>query len=112
MPRALKHLVAILFVLIVAGCGGGGCSGCSGCGMTPLPGGFAAENRIENAGSMRLTDSGIQFLHDHMGTLAKGALGAAGGILTFNVPSSKGDLILGATYEVCPGGPDPAADPP
>ncbi len=112
MPRALKHLVAILFVLIVAGCGGGGCSGCSSCGMTPLPGGFAAENRIENAGSVRLTDSGVGFLRDHIGTIVKGALGATGGILTFNVPSSKGDLILGATYEVCPGGPDPAADPP
>lgn len=113
MPRALKHLVAILFVLIVAGCGGGGCSGCSGCGMTPLPGGFAAEDRIENAGSIRLTDSGVQFLQDNLGTLAKSLVGGGnGGVLTFEVPTSTGKVALGVTYEVCPGGPDPNSDPP
>jgi hypothetical protein len=115
MPRALKHLVAILFVLIVAGCGGGGCSGCSGCGMTPLAGGFAAENRIENAGSVRLTQSGIQFLQDNLGTLAKGILGkngGNGGVLTFNVPTSSGKVAGFVGYSVCPDGPDPNGNPP
>jgi MYXO-CTERM domain-containing protein len=117
MPRLLKHLVAILFVLIVAGCGGGGCSGCSGCGMTPLPGGFPADNRIENAGSVRLTDSGIKFLQDNVGTLAKTLLASGnGGVLTFNVPETSGSQkILGFInfkYTVCPGGADPNANPP
>jgi hypothetical protein len=56
--RVLKHLLAIVSVLVVIGCGGGaGCSSCAGCGVTPLPEGFDAEARVENAGAARITHS-------------------------------------------------------
>jgi hypothetical protein len=112
----LKHLFAIVAVLIIAGCGGGGCGGggCSSCGgVTALPNGFDPAHRIENAGSVRLTKSGLGFLQSNLGTLAKSLLGgmAANGIMTFNVPSSSGSTT-GITYDICPGGPDPNANPP
>lgn len=107
----LKHLIAIVVILVVAGCsGGGGCGGgCAGCGgITPLPNGFDAQHRIENAGSVRLTQSGLGFLQSNIGVLAKGLLGgmSTGGVITFPVPMSSG-----TGYTVCPNGPDPNANP-
>jgi MYXO-CTERM domain-containing protein len=113
LPRHLKHLFWILVVILVAGCAGGGCStGCSGCAMTPLPGGFDPNARIENAGSVRLTSSGLGFLEQNIGILAKTLLsgqGGKGGVLTFPVPSTSGSQ-LGIQYDVCPGGPNPATN--
>ncbi|WP_235879705.1 MYXO-CTERM sorting domain-containing protein [Polyangium aurulentum] len=112
LPRHLKHLFWIMVVILVAGCAGGGCStGCSGCGMTPLPGGFDPNARIENAGSVRLTSSGLGFLEQNIGTLAKTLLGGdgAGGVLTFNIPTTSGSQF-GIDYDVCPGGPNPATN--
>lgn len=112
--RVLKHLVAIVSVIVVIGCSGGGaCGGCSGCGVTPLPEGFDAAARVENAGAARLTQSGLGFLQQNLGPLAKQLLGgdAANGTLTFEVPTSSGSQ-LGIDFEICPGGPDPAANPP
>src|SRR5512141_423113 len=77
----LKHLVAIVAVLIVAGCSGGGCGGggCSSCGgVTPLANGFTPAKRIENAGSVRLTQSGLGFLQSNLATLAQGFLASSG----------------------------------
>src|SRR5205085_7657968 len=90
----LKHVVLVVLFVIAAGCSGGGCSsGCSCGGISPLPEGFKPEKRIENSASMRLTDSGIQFLDDNMGMLAANILGGGnGGILTFQVPSSSGSF--------------------
>ncbi|MFO0588538.1 MAG: hypothetical protein U0441_38825 [Polyangiaceae bacterium] len=81
--------------------------------MTPLPQGFPAEARVENAGSVRLTQSGLGFLQNNLGTLAKSLLGGQGngGVLTFNVPSSSGSAV-GIDYTICPGGPDPNGNPP
>ena len=112
MPRALKHFLTIVLFLIAAGCSSGGCgSGCSSCGVTPLPGGFDPQARIENGASVRVTDSGLQFLHDNLGTLAKGLLGGNGtGVLTFGVPTTSGSKVI--DYEVCPGGPNANANPP
>lgn len=112
----LKHLVAILVVLVVAGCSGGGCGGggCSSCGgVTALPNGFDPNRRIENAGSVRLTQSGLGFLQSNLGVLAKSLLGdmGAGGVIKFDVPSSSGSAS-GFDYTVCPGGPNPNANPP
>lgn len=118
MPRRLlKHLFAILVILIVAGCSGSGCGGCAGCGVTPLPQGFPKEARIENAGSVRLTQAGLGFLSDNLGTLAKGVLGdmGSGGVLTFPIPESTSTtqiLFIDCDITVCPGGPDPNANPP
>lgn len=115
MPRFLKHIIGIMLVILIAGCAGGGCSsGCSGCGITPLPGGFEPNSRIENAGSVRLTDSGLTFLEQNLGPLAKTLLGSSGGnggVITFPVPSTGGSQ-LGIKYDVCPGGPDANANPP
>jgi len=114
MPRRfLKHIFAILVLLIVAGCSGGGCSGCAGCGITPLPQGFPIEARVENAGSVRLTQSGLQFLSANLGTLVKAALGdmGQGGIITFPIDESPVDLTI-TQGTVCPGGPDPNGNPP
>lgn len=115
MPRAVKHLLGILAVLLVLGCSGGGCGGgCSSCGgITPLAEGFKAEARIENAGAVRLTDSGLKFLQDNLGTLAQTLVGGngSGGVLTFDIPSASGSQF-GIDYEACPGGPNPNANPP
>lgn len=117
MPRRLlKHIFAVLVILIVAGCSGGGCGGCAGCGVTPLPQGFPTEARVENAGSIRLTQPGIGFLQNNLGTLAQALLGAGnGGVLTFPVGESQSDVDLGittCTITICKGGPDPNANPP
>ncbi|MEZ4307660.1 MAG: hypothetical protein R3F14_06395 [Polyangiaceae bacterium] len=100
-------------LLIVAGCSGGGCGGCTGCGVTPLPQGFPKEARIENAGSVRITQSGLGFLSANVGTLAQSLLGGMGqgGVLTFEVPPTSGNQS-GIEYKVCPGGPKPNANPP
>ncbi len=114
MPRRLlKHIFAVLVILIVAGCSGGGCGGCAGCGVTPLPNGFPAPARVENAGSVRLTQPGLGFLSANIGTLIKAALGsgANGGVITFPIPESQQDLTI-TTATICPGGADPNANPP
>lgn len=114
IPIALKHLVAIFVVLIVAGCSGGGCtSGCSSCGgITPLAEGFNAQKRIENAGSVRVTQSGLDFLASNLGPLAKSLIGGggSGAVITFPIPATTGGAFP-ATYDVCPGGADPNANP-
>ena len=110
-----RHLVAIVAVLLVAGCGGGGCSSCSCGGVTPLAEGFKPEKRIENSGSVRITDSGVTFLEQNLGTLAKGLLGGAagnGGVLTFNIPNTSDTLGGVIKYNVCPNGANPNANPP
>ncbi len=112
----LRHIVAIVALLIVAGCGGGSCGGggCSSCsGVTPLTNGFEATNRIENAGSLRLMPSGIKFLQNNLGTLAKGLLGSSStnGTLTFDIPATSGSASF-INYSVCSGGANPTANPP
>jgi len=114
MPRLMKHMVGILAVILVIGCSGGGCgNGCASCGLTPLAEGFDPASRIENAGSVRLTSSGLEFLQQNLGGLAKALLGSgtSGGFLTFPVPESTGTAVL-VDYTICPGGADPNATPP
>ncbi len=113
MPRWLKHIVFVLFLVVFAGCAGS-CSSCSGCGMTPLPGGFPSENRIENSASVRLTDSGLKFLGDNLGALAPNLLGAGSanaGVITFDVPKSSFNQS-GFNGDVCPNGSNPNSNPP
>ncbi len=121
MQSWLKHTIFIVFLLVFAGCAGS-CSGCSGCGITPLPGGFPPENRIENASSVRITDSGLAFIGSNLGTIAPQLIGSAAqsnaGVVTFEIPKSKSDIkdpIFGATIgsiNVCPNGPNAGANPP
>ncbi|MCC6554351.1 MAG: hypothetical protein IT372_15320 [Polyangiaceae bacterium] len=79
--------------------------------MTPLADGFKPEDRIENAGSVRLTQSGLDFMEQNLGTLAQSLLGSGtGGVVTFPVPESSGSALI--DYTLCPGGADPNASPP
>ena len=116
MLRLYKQLLAATFFVIIAGCSGGGCSsGCSCAGVTPLAEGFPAEARMENVASVRLTDSGITFLEDNIGTLAGVLLGdqeGMGGIITFEVPTTSTSLSFLADVEVCRDGANPNANPP
>src|SRR4051812_42490014 len=105
----LKHVVAVLAVLVVMGCGGGGCSGCACAGVTPLPNGFRASNRIENAGSVRITDTGFAFLEQNLGTLASKLVGGMGmgGVINFDIPGQPPGSVIGVVdYEICPNGGD------
>jgi MYXO-CTERM domain-containing protein len=113
MLRFARHLVGVFVLLVVAGCTGGGCSaGCSCAGVTPLAEGYPPENRIENVASVRITDSGFDFIEQNLGGLAANVLGQGmGGILTFEVPPSSQDLII-ANADICPNGPMPNANPP
>ena len=118
MLRLFKHFVIAVIFVLLAGCAGGGCTtGCSCGGITPLAEGFPVDKRIENAASVRLTDTGLAFLSDNVGSLAGAVLGdAEGGVLTFEVPPTSGDLgcfaLASASYSLCENGPDPNADPP
>ncbi len=110
-PASLfRHVLGIVLFVVAAGCSGGGCgSGCSSCGgITPLAGGFDTTKRIENAGSARVTPSGLTFLEKNLGTLAKGLLG--GSSITFEVPKSS-TSVAGLTATICPNGADPTANP-
>ncbi|MBM4357128.1 MAG: hypothetical protein FJ096_03375 [Deltaproteobacteria bacterium] len=85
--------------------------------MSPMPEGFKPEQRIENAASIRLTDSGIGFLQSNIGTLANGLLGggADSGVLKFEIPSTSGSfnaLVTDIKYDVCKDGPKPNGNPP
>jgi hypothetical protein len=117
MLRFFARLLVALGIIAVVGCGGGG--GCGGCGMQPLPNGFALDRRIENAASVRLTDTGIGFLEQNLGTLAGlvtgGGGSSMGGVFMQGIGEQKGkvDLFLAKiNYTVCPGGPDLGASPP
>ncbi len=112
MPRWLNHLLFVLVLVVFGGCAGS-CGGCSGCGVTPLPGGFAADKRVENASSVRLTDSGVQFLSQNLGTLAGQLVGSgtgSNGVVTFDVPTSTQNFTI-ASVTICKDGPKPNATP-
>ncbi|AUX42935.1 hypothetical protein SOCE26_043750 [Sorangium cellulosum] len=113
MPRVIKHLSALVLLLVIAGCAASG-GGCAGCGMTPLPAGFKPADRIENAGSARLTASGVEFLEQNLGVLGRALLGGGeSGVITFSVPRSPGSVLGGIIdYTLCPDGADPGATPP
>ncbi len=69
-------------------------------------------HRAENAASVRLTDSGLGFLEQNIGTLAGLLMGDDGSaVLSFEIPASSQSLVV-ANLEICPDGPNPNADPP
>lgn len=110
MHRGLKHAFALSFLLGLAACGTP--SGCGALdGFTPLPEGFDAEGRIENAASLRITESGFAFLEDNLVALAAGMLEEQGllegGVLSFPVPTTAA-AGTGYDLQICPDGPDTA----
>ncbi len=110
MPRWVKHVLMILAVLSLAAC-----TGSSGCeGMKPLPAGFDADSRIQNAGSVRITESGLNLIEDNIPTLATTLLGsdpdAEDGVITFPIERVDIDQGYGTSFTVCKDGPDAAND--
>jgi hypothetical protein len=104
--RFVRPLLACFIVMAVFACGGGGCSGCAQCGLEPIPGGFPPDRpRIANAGQIRLTQGGIQFLEDNAMGIANIAL--PGG-LSFPIPRTEQvvdnpiPLLPDITLTICP----------
>lgn len=110
MAARMKHLPFWLLAFAIPACSGGGCSSCSG--VTPLPGGFAQQERIENSASVRLTAAGVDFLQQNIGTIASKVVGEGNGTLTFPINRTEGSvsiLFFDVNYTICPDG--PSVDP-
>lgn len=123
MFTRFRHVFGVVFFLLVASCSGGGCSsGCNGCGgTTPLPGGFPKDKAIENAASVRVSRPGLDFVEKNLPAVVSKVANAPGGTLGFDIPNVDpgktqianlgiGKLLIDPN--VCPGGPDPKANPP
>ncbi len=81
----LGYLQAVALVLLFGvGCAGEGCA----C-MTAVPGGFPANQRMENGVQLRVTETGMAFLSDRADGLAGQLLGDSQEI-RFDVPPSCG----------------------
>ena len=109
MHCRIKHLAGILGLSTLAACTtGGGCEG-----MSPLPNGFNKQQRIENAASVRLTDSGLAFVAANVGSLAARLLEdqglVQGGVIRFPIPETVIDESA-FSGTICPDGPDDATD--
>jgi hypothetical protein len=109
MPRWLKPLMGIVGVMTLAACTDGSAPGAGCAGIKPLPAGFNQSQRVENAASARLTESGLGFLQDNLMPLAVKMLDAQGmsegGVIKFPVPETSGTAML-VPYTLCPGGAD------
>ena len=115
--RLLRQVLLVVALLALGGCTGGGCSGSGATpGVTPLFNGFDPAARVQNAGVARLTDSGVAFMEQNLGTIAAKMLGDSNGQHTFQIPPSNGSYSVLSfplvQYWVCPDGPDPNAVPP
>lgn len=98
---SLRPAFLVLMLIVVGACSGaGGCSGCAGCGMTPLAAGFPQASVIDNAGSVRVTRPGLDFISANLGTIAGDTLGTSGGVINFTIPASTSNLSV-ATANIC-----------
>lgn len=103
--RSIRTFASIAFLAAAPACSGGGCSSCGG--VAPLPGGFAPEARVENGAAVRLTQQGLVFMQNNIGSIASNLLGDGSGILEFPINTISSSSF--PSYTVCEGGPDPAA---
>jgi hypothetical protein len=96
----LAGLLAIFLALAHCDSGGGGCGGCDACGMTEIPGGFPADQRIENGIQVRLSEHGLGFVEENASGIV-GDLMPTG--LSFDVPAQCGidTGFLGIVIDVC-----------
>jgi MYXO-CTERM domain-containing protein len=80
--------------------------------VTPLPQGFPSEQRIENAATVRLTDSGLGFLNSNLPSLVNQFGGGLlkGGMLEQGIPMTSTKLGP-ITANICPQGSDPNGMP-
>ena len=96
-------IVIITSIVFAVSCGGGGCGGCST--FEPIPGGFPAAKRNDNAGQVRVTPTGLNKISADPAKLVSEILG---GPLEFAVPAS----CDGTVKICCPdGNPKPNCGP-
>ncbi|MGC4118071.1 MAG: hypothetical protein QM765_26680 [Myxococcales bacterium] len=102
---SLRHAVpvAALAALSALSCSGG----CPGLG--PSTGIIDTDKRVENAGSYRLTQPGLEFLQANLGTILGGPF--LNGVVSANLEKTVG-AGAGLDYTTCPAGPNPGASPP
>ena len=93
-----RSAMVVAFALGTFGCGGGGCSSCESCGLTPIPGAYPLEHRIDNSAQVRLTSSGISFIEDNIEGIISTVLPDG---LDFDIPRTAGSAS-GFDYELCP----------
>ncbi|MCL2825280.1 MAG: hypothetical protein FWD57_14915, partial [Polyangiaceae bacterium] len=110
---SMHHLsISKLGVALVVGlvaCSGGG-DGLPA--MEPLPGGFDTDLRIENAATVRVNQSGLEFTGNNIKAIAAQFMDTnpelGDGVFSFPIPSTKMDITLGTAITVCADGADPA----
>ena len=106
MPRWLKKtLFTSLFLVVACGGNGSGCSGCSS--LTPLPQGFPADQRTENAASVRLTQSGLAFLSANIGKLASTLAPTlvVNGVIAQSIGPTTTNVAVIGDIDICKGAP-------
>lgn len=104
MPRSSRSFAAFALLFGLGACSGGSCAG-----LDPLPAGFPPEAAAESGASVRITPEGFDFLEANASSLVANIAGGAS--LAFDIPESQGTIFGTIAYTICPGGPDPAADP-
>ncbi len=97
-PGPFSLMSWLVAASVAAGCAGDGCS----C-VSPIPGGFPEDQRVENAVQLRVSSTGLDKLESDPAGLVSGLLGDMG--LTFPVPDS-----CGAENEVCCDNGNPVPD--
>jgi hypothetical protein len=101
--RRIDWIVVLTALAFAVGCSGGGCGGCAG--MEPIPGGFTAAKRNQNAVQLRVSDSALAKISaDPAAIIGPLVGGAMNGIIDFNVPAS-----CGGSTEICCVNGQPAA---
>src|SRR5687768_11744019 len=101
--RRVDWVVVLTALVLAVGCSGGGCGSCAG--MEPIPGGFQAAKRNNNAVQIRVADSLFTKIEaDPAGFIGPLAGGAMNGVVEFNIPAS-----CGGSVEICCNNGVPAA---
>ncbi len=125
MARAWGRSFGLALAGLFVACSGGTSAGCGGCG-TPLDGDFPRDVRVPNAGAVRVTRTGLDFLAENGATVAGSAITgqpSKSGPATFPIPTSTqtghadvpvgiGTVPIDYTIHICPDGAKPTANPP
>ena len=88
LARSIQERSFMLLVILVIGCGQSG--GCGGCGLAPSDG-FEEKDKIDPAGQIRITESGLSFLEQNLEPILASVLPENG--LDICIPGDGGDII-------------------